>query len=108
MVIILALPRLQQALNQAIQISSIGNHLPPQFHHNQSQPFIDSSNTSLTSNTKGGVLRCMLATHTLIQHLALIQKAGDDGQNKTYASLAVSSSGLKGVEAFMFDYTVDW
>jgi gamma-tubulin complex component 2 len=46
-----------------------------------------------------------LASHNLIQHLHLIQSAGENATD-SYASLA--SQGLKGVEALTLDYRVGW
>lgn len=51
-------------------------------------------------------LSCTLASHNLIQHLHLIQMAGESGSADIYTSLA--SQGLKGIEAFTLDYKVGW
>jgi hypothetical protein len=46
-------------------------------------------------------LTCALASHNLIQHLHLIQMAGESGVAEMY-----SAQGLKGIEAFTLDYVV--
>lgn len=54
-------------------------------------------------------LTCTLAPHNLIQHLALIQSAGESSsyqENAQYRSLL--AQGLKGVEALTLDYMVQW
>ena len=69
-------------------------------------------------------LSCSLATHNLIQHLHLIQSAGESplgfgtgiGRStslgapmaSSVAALLETSRGLKGIEAFTLDYNVGW
>ena len=75
------LPRVQTLLQLAVQTSTLCN---------------DPNRELLT---------CTLASHNLIQHLHLIQSAGEIATD-SYASLA--SQGLKGVEALTLDYRVGW
>jgi len=75
------LPRVQTLLQLAVQTSTLSN---------------DPNREDLT---------CTLASHNLIQHLHLIQSAGENATD-SYASLA--SQGLKGVEALTLDYRVGW
>lgn len=50
-------------------------------------------------------ISCSLASHNLIQHLHLIQSAGENSSDSYLASI---SQGLKGVEALTMDYSVGW
>lgn len=67
--------------------------------------------STLASDPHKEDLSCTLAAHNLIQHLHLIQSAGEGagmgaGTGAGYAS--ISSQGLKGVEALTLDYNVAW
>eukprot|EP01041_Mallomonas_annulata_P006290 gene6290-12734_t len=76
-----ALSRVQGLLHLAVQTSTLANDL-----HKEE-------------------LSCTLASHNLIQHLHLIQSAGEqemDGQHA--ASMSLSAQGLKGLEALILDY----
>ena len=62
-------------------------------------------------------LTCALASHNLIQHLHLIQSAGDNTSNTAssnnqtsdpYLGQLSAPQGLKGVEALTLDYKVGW
>lgn len=58
------------------------------------------------------LLTCSLAPHNLIQHLHLIQSAGNSdtttGSGIGSNSSLISSQGLKGVEALTLDYKAEW
>ena len=77
-----SLPRVQGLLQQATQTSTLG------------------------TDPHRGDLTCSLASHNLIQHLHLIQSAGEDNNDGNQANHA--SQGLKGVEALILDYRVGW
>lgn len=62
------------------------------------------STSSLKDDPHRDDLTCNLATHNLIQHLHLIQSAGDLHSNDMFKS----TQGLKGVEALTLDYNVTW
>lgn len=51
-------------------------------------------------------LTCFMAPHTLIQHLHLIQSAGEASAD--LISTSVGPMGLKGVESITLDYAVGW
>jgi gamma-tubulin complex component 2 len=76
-----ALSRVQNLLSQAVLSSTLSN---------------DPNKEELT---------CYLAPHTLIQHLHLIQSAGDASALGEFTSL-IGSMGLKGVESVTLDYKV--
>eukprot|EP01038_Epipyxis_sp_PR26KG_P006038 gene6038-8313_t len=76
------LSRIQSLLQLAVQTSTLAN---------------DPHKEDLT---------CLLASHNLIQHLHLIQSAGESGVSESYSGLL--SQGLKGVEALTLDYKVGW
>jgi len=77
-----SLPRIQGLLQLAVQTST------------------------LSSDPHREDLTCTLASHNLIQHLHLIQSAGEGVPSDGYLSLA--TQGLKGVEALTLDYKVGW
>ena len=51
-------------------------------------------------------LTCFMAPHTLIQHLHLIQSAGEASAD--LISTSVGPMGLKGVESITLDYAIGW
>ena len=77
-----SLPRVQGLLQQATQTSTLG------------------------TDPHRGDLTCSLASHNLIQHLHLIQSAGEEHSDSNHSSHP--SQGLKGVEALILDYRVGW
>ena len=66
--------------------------------------------STLSNESHREDLSCFLASHNLIQHLHLIQSAGDSAASSvlsdTFTSL--STQGLKGIEALTLDYKVGW
>mmetsp|Transcript_6119 Transcript_6119/g.9233 ORF Transcript_6119/g.9233 Transcript_6119/m.9233 type:complete len:1075 (-) Transcript_6119:183-3407(-) len=83
-----ALPRIQSLLHLAIHTSTLAN-----------DPNKDD-------------VSCILASHNLIQHLHLIQTAGEGGpavgSGMDNYSVLGGSQGLKGVEALTLEYKVGW
>ena len=69
--------------------------------------------STLSNDVHREDLSCYLASHNLIQHLHLIQNAGDSGNCST-SSLpsdifsSLGTQGLKGIEALTLDYRVGW
>ena len=61
--------------------------------------------STLASDTHKDDLSCSFASHNLIQHLHLIQTAGEGGSD-AYSGLA--GQDLKGMEAFTLDYRIGW
>ena len=68
--------------------------------------------STLASDPNKDELSCTLASHNLIQHLHLIQTAGEGGtlSGNPMESFSVlgGSQGLKGVEALTLEYNVGW
>lgn len=67
--------------------------------------------STLSADPNRDNLSCTLATHNLIQHLHLIQTAGEGGTllgPMEGFSVLGSGQGLKGVEALTLEYKVDW
>lgn len=87
-VVDVALPRVQALLHLAVNTSTLN-----------ADPHRDD-------------LSCSLASHNLIQHLHLIQSAGEvvtSGSIPTgVTAILESNRGLKGIEAFTLDYRVEW
>lgn len=68
--------------------------------------------STLATDPNKDELSCTLASHNLIQHLHLIQTAGEGGTTagtgmESYSVLG-GSQGLKGVEALTLEYNVGW
>lgn len=64
--------------------------------------------STLSSDEHKDRLSCSLASHNLIQHLHLIQIAGETGSAASDAYRTMTSHGLKGVESFTLEYVVNF
>jgi hypothetical protein len=66
--------------------------------------------STLASDPNREDLTCSLAAHNLIQHLHLIQSAGETSgaTSEAFAGQLQTPQGLKGVEALTLDYKVGW
>lgn len=61
--------------------------------------------STLATDAHRDDLTCSFASHNLIQHLHLIQSAGEGGQE---AYVGLVGQELRGMEAFTLDYQVEW
>jgi gamma-tubulin complex component 2 len=65
---------------------------------------------TVASDPNKDEVSCFLAPHTLIQHLHLIQSAGDSTSTADFTSSAstLGPLGFKGIESVTLDYKVGW